>query len=144
MLFAAPFSLSENSADDPSTFVYNTRHFFAKLDYIDGTLDRTRVAGVSGAREKEEREKGKLRKVKWRKPSGSLPTAFRDWRGIAEANQRLKCKMQKNNVKIKNGFRIKCGMTDVGLILCGGRFLDSAPHQLSIGSRLIGAGLRSK
>ena len=33
--------------------------------------------------------------------------------------------MQKYNVKSKNGFRIKCGMTDVRLILCGGRFLHS-------------------
>ena len=45
MLFAALFSLSESSADDPNTFVYDARHVFAKLDYIDGTLERTRVAG---------------------------------------------------------------------------------------------------
>ena len=41
MLFGAAFSLSERLADDPNTFVYDARHVFAKLDYIDGTLERT-------------------------------------------------------------------------------------------------------
>ncbi len=45
MLFGAAFSLSDRSADDPNTFVYDARHVFARLDYIDGTLERTRVAG---------------------------------------------------------------------------------------------------
>jgi hypothetical protein len=33
--------------------------------------------------------------------------------------------MQIYNVNNKNGFRIKCGMTDVGLILFDDRFLHS-------------------
>lgn len=44
-------------------------------------------------------------------------------------NQISNCKEQKYKSKIKyskNRFRIKCGMTEVGLILCGGRFLHFA------------------
>jgi hypothetical protein len=57
-------------------------------------------------------------------------------RGTEKRYQRLKCKYQKYNVKPKTGFRIprlrhsragKCGMTDLGLILFGSRFLDYAP-----------------
>ena len=46
--------------------------------------------------------------------------------------------------RFKNGFRIECGMTNVGFIQFGGRFLHFAPHQLSLGYRLIGAGLNRK
>lgn len=39
ILFAVPFSMFEQSTDDPDMFVYNAKHIFVKLNYTDGTLD---------------------------------------------------------------------------------------------------------
>ncbi|MHC4643431.1 MAG: hypothetical protein ACYS32_17455 [Planctomycetota bacterium] len=41
--------------------------------------------------------------------------------------------------RFKNGFRIECGMTDVGLILFGGRFLHFAMLRIaSVGMTRVG------